>query len=306
MKTFLQFLKENPKQDPLDNSGETDMDLMEPAHIYATIHTNRKMDHHTIGVQRKRSVVETTMLDRDPRWQAAKLSKQVKFPQEWTSKELSTVFPHGGPYDHRNMSAHLRRLHPRDLNLDHQSWRALEYYSGQGSGSINRYLVNHSSGKGGGASQVSKHIAALNSAIDKAKPLDKPIHTYSGIGRGTTGYLAKVIKHGFFHTPAFTSSSLDWRTASDFSNPVITGHRRPQVHGKVDHYHIIHFELPKGYKGGRYIDPLTETGEDEFLLKPDQYWKVKGHTIQKDSWGDQRTHIWHVVPMNKPKSKAIK
>lgn len=86
--------------------------------------------------------------------------------------------------------------------------------------------------------------------------------------------------------------------------------------------HILHFELPVGYKKGLYIAPHSRYAEEnEYLLDKGQKWKLKKHEVKSSlevhrTAGDKftaasddlashelkthktktRTHIWTVVP----------
>lgn len=109
------------------------------------------------------------------------------------------------------------------------------------------------------AHKLSKNIS---DTIQKhAKPLTEPLNVYSGLTYNPT----KQIENKIFKTPAFTSASIDYKTASAFSQLDTTDDNA---------HHIAHFKLPVGYKKGIYADPYSATsGEMEFLLDKGQKWK---------------------------------
>lgn len=139
--------------------------------------------------------------------------------------------------------------------------------------------------------------AALTELFDKhPSTLTREHHVYSGLGpKDPTLFMKK----GVFTTPAYTSTSIRPSIAVKHTNTQRID--RQWVNDRSTEDHIIHFHLPKGYTGGKYIQGHTEYHEGEFLLRPKQKWKVVGKesinmTIGARSKRPHTRHIWTVVP----------
>jgi hypothetical protein len=93
----------------------------------------------------------------------------------------------------------------------------------------------------------------------KGTELREEHHVYCGTGIFDP---RKVITNNLFRTPTFLSTSLSIRVAIKTSN-----FRRNEM--KSDQDNILHFILPKGFKGGFYIAPFSRDPEElEFLIFP--------------------------------------
>jgi hypothetical protein len=138
-------------------------------------------------------------------------------------------------------------------------------------------------------------VDCLKDHIKAQKPLSDGISTFSGVG----SHIAKQLKVGaVIHTPAFTSSSLVHSLATNFAEPVKK--RGPRDARGNERLHAIHFKLPKGYKGGAYVEPhSSNVGEHEYLLAPNQKWKITGHehTVQRSgNLPVRHHHMWTAEP----------
>jgi hypothetical protein len=133
---------------------------------------------------------------------------------------------------------------------------------------------------------------------EHAAPLKQTLHVYSGTGSYNP---SKAFRegNGVIHTPTFVSSSISPHVAKQFSRGAYSDKQEPESH-------VIHFELPEGYKKGAYIAHTSEhPKEHEFLLDRNQHWKLKNHQVvttrDKNGSGEEegahmKRHIWTVVP----------
>jgi hypothetical protein len=208
--------------------------------------------------------------------------------------------------DHAEMHHSTLNLHVQPVTSP-EIRRSLSEYTDD-SKSINQHLINKDYRKIHNTQSRSypyeklldDHIDNIKQHIKSSTPLRSEISTFSGIGAN----MAQGIKIGAtLHTPAFTSSSLNYDTAHNFSRPSKwTDYELPRTsHVKMTtkRNNVLHFKLPAGYDKGAYVDKHSaNSGEKEFLLHPDQKWKVTGHkAVGKIGTSYKNfTHIWTVEP----------
>ena len=157
---------------------------------------------------------------------------------------------------------------------------------------VNHHLVKkHLTGVGSPyAEDHEENADEISHAIKAhAAPLNGTLHTYSGM-KNFDPHTHFAKHNGVIHTPAFTSTSI---------NPHQAGHFDKED-GKGES-HILHFELPHGYKKGAYIAQHSCHGhEGEYLLDKGQSWKLKNHQTVKTHLGSDgevsTRHIWTVTP----------
>jgi hypothetical protein len=130
----------------------------------------------------------------------------------------------------------------------------------------------------------------LSEMFAKTPPLDREHHVYSGMGDFDPQEHFKE-KRGYFYSPSYISTSIAPQVAVRHSNLKAFG---------TEHEHIMHFILPKGYKGGHYIANYSPfAGEHEMLLKPGQQWKVTAHnkySIKRSDGSSAIRHVYSAVP----------
>lgn len=144
-------------------------------------------------------------------------------------------------------------------------------------------------GKRSSPKKIDAHIANLDSMLDAAKPLKKAGNFYSGTHKWnpTRGLSVGDV----VHTPAYTSASVNVTGTDEFLSS-----------DKTNNKHIIHFQLPKGYRKGAYVGHLTSIGTDEqeFLLHRNQKWVYKGSEAHSsyNGWANKNyvTNIHTFVP----------
>ena len=193
--------------------------------------------------------------------------------------------------------AQLSRLHQPHFTQEHKhaivgytgSVRTTSYAPGYSySGTINNSLVNNEKLL---APNVKRSTKTLDSIFHTIPPLDHNVHTYSGLGFDPSKHFDH---NNVFKTPAFISSSLNPSVALGVGkmHKYNFGYTTPAIH-------ILHFDLPEGYKHAAYIAP--EAGDEytiqrEMLINRGQKFKLHEHHIISDEDGIQ-THIWHVKPL---------
>jgi hypothetical protein len=218
---------------------------------------------------------------------------------EHSDEILKNDFDHAEPSEPHNTAAHMpesRALMDRHgFVIDHKTEAGRDQQRMQfaavvkhtrHSSSINEMLVKKDTLN----EHVQKHVDKINSYLNGAKPLEETHHVYSGLGFNPT----KITEHsdGVFKTPAFLSTSLNPAAATAKSN------FRRKYWDNAAHENILHVELPKGYTGGRYIGAHSGfPAEQEFLLKPNQKFKIHDHTTVEGPGGITR-HIWHAKPLD--------
>lgn len=160
---------------------------------------------------------------------------------------------------------------------------------------LNQYLLKKSSPDHTSREHLDNMHKEVQKGLDSVKhPLEEHVHVYSGTGEFKGGIaVGKVV-----HTPTYTSTSLDGFIAKRFGTAGADGDTHNAPH------HVLHFELPKGYNRGGYIHSHSEhEREREFLLEPDQHWKVTNHEVVHthsaniaDGGVKKERHIWTLVP----------
>jgi hypothetical protein len=124
-----------------------------------------------------------------------------------------------------------------------------------------------------------KHLQNMfNSPTNKGIP--ENVHSYSGI-KFDKNYKLKVGQT--VKLPAYTSSSLDSTIASGFAHVT-----------KDYHKHVLHFDLPKGYKHAKYVAGYGVEHEKELLINAGQHFKVTAHKEWND--GNVTNHVWSLEP----------
>ena len=145
-----------------------------------------------------------------------------------------------------------------------------------------------------------KRTHRINDILDKLPTSDKDLTVYSGVS--SRGNIPDVIKNGgILHVPAFMSTSLSPRIASQFS----------VVGRKTGHGTIMAINIPKGSHEGGYISPYSVlTDEREFLLKNNKLLKFdKPHEVVKKDvrgYGATDYHIYHAHIMTNEEIEANK
>lgn len=181
----------------------------------------------------------------------------------------------------------LRREHGKEfvdhrVNQNTKTLHAISRYTEDVSADLNANLIDNTPRKYWGDYEHLVHRDLLNH-IDRITPLQKTHHVYSGLGFDPSNHFRK----GIIKTPAWTSTSLHPLIARTF------GERRQGSH-------IIHFELPAGYKNGAYIGHVsTFPAEHEFLLKPNQKWQLTNHAEHQITAHNKthiNMHVWSVKP----------
>lgn len=179
-------------------------------------------------------------------------------------------------------------------NYDHQ--KAVKNYTG-GSQLLNHHLFESS----GDESKINHEWLRNNSynthhidaALDQiAAPKD--FFVYSGI-KFNPNEVRK--SNGQIHLPAYTSTSLKIRKATNFADS-FSDHTNPTT----EHYHVLKINIPKGSKHGAYIDNYSNYrgSELEFLMKRNSVIKVdpipETHVID-NGHERKKIHVWntHIV-----------
>lgn len=180
-------------------------------------------------------------------------------------------------------SAELTKQHPPMLRENTHNITAMTSQSNDVNdvlinGTIERHTYHNDEEHQKRVDYITKRISGTSKEIKAhAIPLPRDLHTYSGIiGSWDLSHL----KEGdALHTPAFTSSSITPRIAYSRST---VNHNATVRHpnGNTDFVkNILHFHLPKGYKGGAHIQSVSEyPDEHEYLLDKNQKWRVKAIT----------------------------
>ena len=204
--------------------------------------------------------------------------------------------------EHKELSK-LHRVRGND-SQSHIVRNSVEHYTGEGSEDINRHLLTVASKKKSFPDfhDTKDHIKVINSHIKDSAPLTREHHVYSGLGSNFNPKAHFEKNGGVIKTSAFTSASIHPQIATAFGN-----------HDYNKDQHILHFHLPAGYSKGAYIAPHSQVKEEkEFLLAPNQKWKLTHHEtvdVQNHSKvydyaqrsyvtkkGTTKRHIWTVVP----------
>lgn len=210
---------------------------------------------------------------------------------------------------------HLTHHHNFDrLGISSLEDKHINWYT-QNSYPINMYLITKKNETGRDTPDILESHKHLQNAIGKTNPLSEPLSVFSGVDRKhrTSSSAFSGFKKGeIYHTPSYTSTSLKPSVALKFAGSHLS---KDKPNGRR---HILHFKLPKGYDKGLYIannaTPHNQK-EKEFLLAPDQKWKVTNHTIAKgtnkllgpsyEKHGKHYyTHIWTLEPHEKEENNG--
>lgn len=162
--------------------------------------------------------------------------------------------------------AHLAKLHDVEAHEYEDHWNHVAQWS-ESSRHINQHLI--SGGKKKIDPDAHETMQHMHKMVATAKPLEQTHHVYSGMGtfdpsKHLTG------SDGHMKTAGFISTSL---------NPEVAG-----IHAKgskpAKETHVAHFELPKGYKGARYIGNYSHyMDEHEMVIGPNQRFKKTGESV---------------------------
>jgi hypothetical protein len=166
-------------------------------------------------------------------------------------------------FHHKN----LKELHTEHLkNGYYQS--AVHNYTND-SRDLNRYIAKGELGHN--PESISKRFDAqsdaISSAMHNSPPYEHKLQVWTGLSASNDigAYAAK--KRGdkeklVGHFPAFTSSSLDYKQATEFAKGKdAEGFEHQQVHD------VARIDIPKAYHRGIYVDGVSEhPGEKEYIL----------------------------------------
>lgn len=123
--------------------------------------------------------------------------------------------------------------------------------------------------------------------LSNAAPLTREHHVYSGMGH----YCPETTKNGIFKIDRHISASI---------NPEISAIHSNGRSVSSEPIHTLHFHLPVGYKGGRYIAPYSDYPQElEYVLKSNQKFRMTGaDTVSMfDEHGYRKPIVvWHAVP----------
>ena len=156
---------------------------------------------------------------------------------------------------------------------------------------VNTYLakLNHGldydeseAGRQHSNESLENHADALSEGIRHAPPLDKDTTVYTGISEKS--HIFTKSKQGKetvrFHAPTFMSTSLSHDTASSFAkqkihhdDEIMHTSKEPNEFGRGYISDVLKINLPKGFKGGMYVESHSANkSENEMLLD-------KGHVF---------------------------
>ncbi len=116
--------------------------------------------------------------------------------------------------------------------------------------------------------------------------LQEKHHVYSG----SHGFdPTEISKDGIFETPAFISASLNIAVSSKINN-----FHREKEDGSEDH--IMHFILPKGYKGCFYLGAYSTYPEElEMIIFPEEKFKLESSEKFKTKGIERHIHTFRPV-----------
>lgn len=151
------------------------------------------------------------------------------------------------------------------------------------------------------------HSDGLSQGIKTAPPLAHPVTIYSGLSHMTKVHTLSDggTKHVRFTTPTFLSTSIDPETAASFArekdHPHPTDESYNEFSSNLEHNEfgkgavadMVKMELPKGFRGGLYVDSHSANqGEREYLL--DKRHVIHIHPSPKYFVYDRKmTRMWH-------------
>jgi hypothetical protein len=175
--------------------------------------------------------------------------------------------------------------HHEMIPLSDKEQDSLDYYTENGSGPLNKGLINRSS-----AASHKKHIKQLDKITNHPKnKLKSSITAYSGISTAFHKKLSTVKPGKTVSSPSYISTTLDRGVADSFAHGEYKiGSKRP----------FIQFHLPKGYSKGRHIEHATQNPEEEeFLLARGQKFRYLKKTEHKSEHFDQTHIVHHLEPI---------
>lgn len=156
----------------------------------------------------------------------------------------------------------------------------------------------------GNAEEAGKMHEDLESMFSKTTGLPERTHVFSGIKPDDRSMWGTLKIGSTVRNPLWTSTSINHHVASMFSEmqyPVDpkTG-EEDMAADKVDK-HIVHFDLPQGYRNGVYIAGISKhPDEREMVLRHGQSWTV--NAIHRPSIYDPSTeltarlHVYSLTP----------
>lgn len=199
--------------------------------------------------------------------------------------------------------------------------RSLVRYTADFSGPINRYLIHKhnddvdslESTMRGSDHRIEpthetymKHVDNISHVINNAPAIEKPISVFSGLS-GKSGINAYAQKHRqtsndrmVFHMPAFTSTSTKFAIGTAFCKDAPIHPDEEKMYsdhsGRKDVQDLLHIKLPAGFKGGAFVEHVTEnSGEHEYVL--DKGTNVSVHPEPKYIFkGRSLYRIWEAHP----------
>lgn len=172
----------------------------------------------------------------------------------------------------KNAKAHYLKI---SKTFKHHHHTAINEYTGDLHADMNKALRKGSSRVD---PELGKHIDHLKEVTAHKTPEDHVVYRgFSRYGRKAKSVDLTKLKRGqILRDKGFTSTSLDPHTATEFAHE--------DNHG----YHMAKIHVPKGSKG-HYVGGV----EKELVLHPGTKFKVLGHSVEHNSWGDQ----YHFVHM---------
>lgn len=227
----------------------------------------------------------------DEAWSIKKTKKWKSFGQ-WESNNDNHHL--GGDRD--EIENHLEKKYPPSNVRDH--WDAVDMYT-TSSRHVNRTLLKHYEAGYDDPPKVNEHnIQKLDQAIGHNK-LKHDLHVYSGVGFHP-GEKCEMCPKGTLHLPAYTSTSVCKRTASNFSH-AIEGTTDKYNHEPVNH--VLHIHLKKGQKG-LYVGKNSGYDQNEYEYILPRHTTLKVHPKPSvvpeggHAGNDYKTYVWHahVVP----------
>lgn len=243
-------------------------------------HTERHEIHH-VDEKTKNNINKTTIDNYNdyPGLQSKKAFKPGIYTHD-TKKGYEVDNP-ALLIKHRELVKQLWKDGYKNFTNEHE--HAIQSYMGPRSFSkaINSNLLHLDKLQGAGGDRSHTHLD-LNSIADNLSdhikkngvPLHNPLNVYSGVGEHwDVGH--ELGTKGTLHSPAFISTSLDPRHASEIA---------PKD--------ILHFKLPAGFKKGIYTEPHGDDMEEhEFLLDKGQKWRhVRSKPYKKDDFIPRTIH----------------
>lgn len=221
---------------------------------------------------------------------AAPASREVNF-YEWNNENDNSHLGETSSHVHQKLTG----LQPHnDFSAGHR--KAIKKYTEESS-ALNRSLLTHYVAGTHPGDKIGEHsIPHLDEAV-KHHRLNHDLHVYSGVGFHP-GRKAAMDPENKIHLPAYTSTSINKKTAVVFSKPL-------SEHGDARANHVLHIHLKKGQKG-LYVGEHSAVGnEHEYLLPRNTTLKV--HPVPtilprgSHFSNMEPVHVWHahVVP-NEP------